>query len=203
MARLGTLLFLAFCLSWFLPLDSLGSPVQQRTKPPAPRPENPSRLEYAIGGGDGLQILVWKEPDFSGVFRVRFDGKITMPVVGDVSVSGLTPEQVARLLEGQLSRYIETPRVTVSISEANSARIYVIGRVAQQGSFPYTAPIRVVQALALAGGFQEFAKLSSIFVIREVKGKLIYYPVDYDDLVNRRRLDVNIPLLPGDTIVVP
>ncbi len=170
---------------------------------PANKTLNASPLIYAIGGGDVLQILVWKEPDFSGDFLVRFDGRITIPVVGDVMIAGRTPEQVSELLEEELGRYIETARVTVTISEANSARIFVIGKVAQQGSFPYIGPIRVVQALALAGGFQEFAKKDRIFVIRETQGNLIYFPVDYENLIDRRNLRVNIPLLPGDTIVVP
>ncbi len=179
------------------------SPSQASREQAAPRPGLSSSLEYAIGGGDVLQILVWKEPDFSGEFLVRFDGRITLPVVGDVKVGGQAPEEVGKLLEQELGRFIETARVTVSVSEANSARFFVIGKVAQQGSFPYIGPIRVVQALALAGGFQDFAKLNRIFVIREAQGNLIYFPVDYEALVNKRNLAVNIPLLPGDTIVVP
>lgn len=203
MARRWTFLFLTVGWIGFYPWHAWSSLAPQNPDQAAPSTRIAGKLEYTIGGGDLLRILVWKEPDFSGDYRVRFDGKITIPVVGDVSVSALTPEQVSRLLEGQLSRYIETPRVTVSIAEANSARFYVIGKVAQQGAFPYNAPIRVVQALAIAGGFQEFAKLDRIFVIRESNGKLIYFPVDYQDLVNRRKLEVNIPLMPGDTIVVP
>ena len=179
------------------------SPTESSRRQADPRPLNSTLLEYRIGGGDVLQILVWKEPDFSGDFLVRFDGRITLPVVGDVRVGGQTPEEVGKLMEEELGRFIETARVTVSILEANSARFFVIGKVAQQGSFPYLAPMRVVQALALAGGFQDFAKLDRIFVIREVQGNLIYFPVDYKDLVGQRNLRVNIPLLPGDTIVVP
>ena len=168
---------------------------------PADRNRPPS--DYRIGAGDVLRILTWKEADFSGQFSVRYDGKITVPFVGDIAVVGRTPEELGKQLEQQIGRFVESARVTVAIDQPNSARFFVLGKVAQQGAFPYIGPLRVVQALALAGGFQEFAKLDQIFLIREVNGALVYLPFNYDDLVSRRQLGGNVILLPGDTIVVP
>ena len=166
-----------------------------------PRQKRPEL--YIIGAGDVIHVLTWKEADFSGSFQVRYDGKITLPLVGDILAAGRTPEQLAENLEAQIGRLVELAQVTVSIEQANSAQFFVIGKVAQQGAFSYTGEIRVVQALALAGGFQEFAKLSQIFVIRETQGRLVYFPFNYDDLVGKRQLGGNMILLPGDTIVVP
>ena len=167
---------------------------------PDPRERGPDL--YVIGAGDVLQILTWKEPDFSGAFKVRYDGKLTLPLVGDVLAAGRSPEQLAEHLEAQIGRFVELAQVTVSIAEP-SAQFFVIGKVAKQGAFPYIGAIRVVQALALAGGFQEFAKLSRIFVIRETAGHMRYFPFNYDDLVGKRQLGGNMILLPGDTSVVP
>jgi polysaccharide export outer membrane protein len=177
--------------------------------PPRPRPsaalldKNRLPTEYNIGPGDVLRILTWKEPDFSGSFLVRFDGKITIPFVGDIAVAGRTPDALKGELEAKIGGFVELARVSVAIEQPNSARFFVLGKVATQGAFPYTGPVRVAQALALAGGFEEFAKLDQIFVIREVEGELIYFPFNYDDMVNRRQLGSNLVLQPGDTIVVP
>jgi len=168
---------------------------------PDPRMQAPTK--YVIGAGDVLQILTWKEVDFSGSFQVRYDGRITIPLVGDILVAGRTPEELSNQLEDAIGRFVEMARVTVAIEQPNSAQFFVLGKVAQQGAFPYTRPIRVAQALALAGGFQEFAKLDQIFVIRDVDGRLIYFPFNYDDFMDKRKLGGNMVLLPGDTIVVP
>ena len=169
----------------------------------APYPRLQAPTEYLIGAGDVLQILTWKEADFSGSFLVRYDGRITMALVGDILVAGRTPTQVGTQLEEAISRFVELARVTVAIEQPNSAQFFILGKVASQGAFPYTRPIRVAQALAIAGGFQEFAKLNQIFVIREVDGRLIYFPFNYDDFRDKRKLGGNMVLQPGDTIVVP
>jgi len=169
----------------------------------APSQDAGPSLAYTIGPGDLIHILVWKEPDFSGEFAVRFDGRITLPLLGDVLAAGKTPPKLSAELEQELRRFIEVPQVTTTIAQALSARYFVIGKVNSQGAFPYIGPIRAVQALALAGGFQEFASLSRIFIIREVNGTLTYLPVDYQQIESNRNLGPNIQLLSGDTIVVP
>jgi polysaccharide export outer membrane protein len=186
---------------FLLAIASIGAPTLALQ---SDRPDkNQSPNEYRIGPGDVLRILTWKEADFSGTFLVRFDGKITIPFVGDIAVSNRTPSELKGQLEETIGRFVEVARVSVAIEQPNSARFFVLGKVAQQGEFPYTGPIRLAQALALAGGFQEFAKLDQIFVIREVRGELIYFPFNYADFVNRRQLSGNMVLFPGDTIVVP
>ncbi len=144
-----------------------------------------------------LRILTWKEADFSGSFSVRYDGKITIPFVGDIDVAGRTPTELKGELEESIGKFVDVARVSVAIEEPNSARFFVLGKVAQQGALPYSGPLRIAQALALAGGFQEFAKLDQIFVIREVNGELIYFPFNYDDFVNRRQLTGNLILFPA------
>jgi polysaccharide export outer membrane protein len=176
-------------------------PKTRRTQPP-PRQASQSG-DYKIGPGDVLRILTWKEEDFSGSFPVRYDGKITIPFVGDIEVAGRTPTALKGELEENIGKFVDVARVSVAIEQPNSARFFVLGKVGQQGALPYTGPLRIAQALALAGGFEEFAKLEQIFVIREVNGELIYFPFNYNDFVNRRQLSGNLILLPGDTIVVP
>jgi polysaccharide export outer membrane protein len=147
---------------------------------------------------------VWKEPELSlKATTVRFDGKLTLPMVGDVSAAGRTPQELARELEVTLKRFIEVPQVTVAVTEARSARYFVLGKVGQQGAFPYLGPIRLVQALALAGGFQEFAKRDRVLVIRETNGKQSVLRVDYGRLESDGNVEANVLLLPGDTVVVP
>jgi polysaccharide export outer membrane protein len=195
-----TAAILSFCWSAF----SIQEPARPRpSASSSPLDKNRLPTEYHIGPGDILRILTWKEADFSGSFLVRFDGKITIPFVGDVAVVGRTPDELKVELEDKIGGFVDVARVSVAIEEPNSARFFVLGKVATQGAFPYTGPVRVAQALALAGGFEEFAKLDQIFVIREVEGELIYFPFNYDDMVNRRQLGSNLILLPGDTIVVP
>ncbi len=174
----------------------------QTQRPPPSRKGSPTG-EYKIGPGDVLRILTWKEEDFSGSFLVRYDGKITIPFVGDIDVGGRSPTELKSELEESIGRFVEVARVSVAVEDPKSARIFVLGKVSQQGAFRYEAPLRIAQALALAGGFQEFAKLEQIFVIREVNNELIYFPFNYTDFVDRRQLGGNIILLPGDTIVVP
>ncbi len=197
--RFGIALVVVLVLfGWF---RSSAFPKTRETQAPA-RTGSPTG-DYKIGAGDVLRILTWKEVDFSGSFPVRFDGKITIPFVGDLDVAGRTPTELKGELEASIGRFVDVARVSVAVEQPNSARFFVLGKVAQQGAFPYTGPLRVAQALALAGGFQEFAKLEQIFVIREVNGELIYFPFNYSDFVNRRQLTGNLVLLPGDTIVVP
>lgn len=159
--------------------------------------------DYRIGSGDVLSIMTYKEPEFSGSFQVRYDGKITMPLVGDIVAANRTPTQLSKQLEEQIGQFVELPRVTVAIATPQSAEYFVLGKVAKQGAFPYHRALRVAQALAIAGGFQEFAKKDDIVVIREVAGKQIHFSFNYDDFLGKKRLAGNLILLPGDTIVVP
>ena len=144
---------------------------------------------------------MWKEPDLTRDVTVRFDGMITVPLVGDVPAAGRTPAQLAETLTKGLERFIEIPRVTVGVSQANSARFYVVGQVSKSGEFPLPGTTTVLQALALAGGFKEFAKTESDR----------HRPQGPDgrprQLQAHRRREGRVPerrcWRPGDTIVVP
>lgn len=155
--------------------------------------------EYRIGAGDLLQVVVWKEPELSRDVPVRVDGRATLPLLGDVEATGRRPEELAAEIAQGLARYITAPQVTVGVSQA-AARVYVIGRVVRSGELPLTMPLTVVQALALSGGFQEFARTESILVVgrdRSVR------PFNYKRFEEGRDLENNVELRPGDTVVVP
>jgi len=159
--------------------------------------------EYVIGAGDNLNIQVWREPNLSGNFTVRPDGKITFPLLNDIKAEGLTPIQLKKVIETGLIKYISTPVVTVVIAAAASKNIFVLGKVNSPGKYPLTGPTTVLQALAEAGGLAEWAKGDEIVILRTENGKQKKIEFDYDDVSRGKHLEQNIFLKPGDTIVVP
>jgi len=183
----------------FVLFASGGLAAQEKATRPAER--NPSKaVGYSIGPADVLQVIVWKEPDLSREATVRFDGMITIPLLGDVQAAGRTPGQLAESLSAGLARYIESPRVTVGVSQANSARFYVVGQVTRSGEFPLAGHTTVLQGLALAGGFREFAKTESIVIVRRDQTVV---PVNYKRIADGKDVSQNVELSPGDTIVIP
>jgi polysaccharide export outer membrane protein len=184
------------------PKDSAGAAKSSRSDPANPQGVAPEG--YLIGAGDVLQIVVWREPDASVPdARVRVDGKISLPLVNDVTAGGLTPEELKQTLIEKLSQYINHPVVTVVPKEINSRRVYVSGCVSNEGPIPLIRPMTILQAINEAGGLGEWAKGSKIYVLRTVDGKQVKLPFDYDAVIKGKRLEQNIPLLPDDTIVVP
>ena len=164
-----------------------------------------ARQEYRIGPRDVLQITVWKQPELSvGDLVVRLDGKISLPLVDDVQADGLTPQELKAVLTERLSEYITAPHVTVVVREMNSKLIYVIGEVAREGPIVLRSDMRVLDALAVAGGFEEFAGRDRVKLIRERNGSgPVEFIFDYEEFVEGKNLEQNILLLPGDRIVVP
>ena len=166
--------------------------------------QNPSTARpapiYTIGPTDVLQVIVWREPELTRDVTVRFDGMITLPLVGDMQAAGRTPRQLADSLTDGLQRFMEAPRVSVGIAQANSARFYVVGQVTRSGEFPLTSDTRVLQGLALAGGFREFAKTDDIVIVRQDQSVL---QVNYKRIADGKDVSQNVALRPGDTIVVP
>jgi polysaccharide export outer membrane protein len=160
--------------------------------------------EYRIGAGDVLQIVVWKEPDASlpGAV-VRVDGKITVPLIGEVSVVGLTPTELKEFLAEKFSHYINNPVVTVDAREIRSRMVYMVGNVKKEGPIPLIRPMTVLQAIDEAGGLGEFARKKKIYVLRKTDGKQVKLPFDYNAVIKGQHLEQNIALLPDDTIVVP
>lgn len=173
---------------------------EAQERPAAEAPAPPAASAYTIGPADVLQVIVWKEPDLTQQVTVRFDGMITIPLVGDVNAAGRTPADLAQALARGFGRFIEAPRVTVGVSQANSARFYVVGQVVKSGDFPLGGRTTILQGLALAGGFKEFAKTDSIVIVRQDQ---TVFPVNYKRIADGKDVTQNVLLGPGDTIVVP
>jgi polysaccharide export outer membrane protein len=160
--------------------------------------------EYQIGAGDVVQVSVWGEQSASVPSAVvRPDGKISMPLLKEVAVSGLTPAQAEKTIAEQLDQFIKGANVTVVVSQINSKKIYLLGAVKKEGTISYTYRMTVMQALSEAGGLTDYAKRKKIYVIRMENGKEYRLPFDYNAVVKGERMETNIPLEPGDTIVVP
>jgi len=160
--------------------------------------------EYQIGAGDVLQVSVWGEQSASVPSAVvRPDGKISMPLLKEVAVSGLTPAQAEKSIAEQLDQFIKGANVTVVVSQINSKKIYLLGAVKKEGTISFTYRMTVMQALSEAGGLTDYAKRKKIYVIHIENGKEYRLPFDYDAVVKGERMETNIPLAPGDTIVVP
>jgi polysaccharide export outer membrane protein len=160
--------------------------------------------DYQIGSGDTLQVSVWKETDVSvPSVVVRPDGKITVPLIKEVEVSGMTPRQAEKVITEGLSKFITDPNVTVVVAAINSKKVYVIGGARREGPLPYTYGMSVIQALSEAGGLSDYAKRRKIYILRSENGREYRLDFNYDQVAKGERMDQNIMLLPGDTIVIP
>jgi len=208
------------CFLWFvfalfasslLPASSEPSQAAQAPQnAPSPSPSDDD-LAYKIGPGDILKVFVWKEPELSGELQVRFDGKVTVPLLGDVEASSRTPEQLAGEVAKAFRKFLAAPQVTVGVANSNNARFFVLGQVARPGDFPLKGRTTVLQGLALAGGLREFAKTDSIVIVRQDKGFFLpkgrpsetFITVNYKKLEGARDVGENVVLRPGDTILVP
>jgi polysaccharide biosynthesis/export protein len=159
---------------------------------------------YVIGNSDVLAITVWKEPDVSRSIPVRPDGKISLPLVGEIQATGRTPLQLEEEITAKLQTYINKPEVTVIVQEINSEKFNILGRVVKPGSYPLSGAATVLDAIAAAGGFQDFAKQKSIYVLRSnPAGGQSRMAFNYKDVVKGKHPEQNIKLEPRDTIVVP
>jgi polysaccharide export outer membrane protein len=159
---------------------------------------------YIVGVDDVLAISVWKEPDISRTVPVRSDGKISLPLAGEVQASGETPRQLEQQISSKLQSYISEPEVTVIVQEIRSQKFNILGQVSKPGSYLLTNSATVLDAIALAGGFRDFAKQKSIYVLRKGQnGEESRIPFNYKDVIKGKNPEQNIKLHPGDTIVVP
>jgi polysaccharide export outer membrane protein len=159
---------------------------------------------FVIGDDDVLAINVWKEPDVSRSIPVRSDGKISLPLAGEMQAAGLTPLALEREIASKLQSYISEPEVTVMVQQINSQKFNILGMVAKPGSFPLTNSATVLDAIALAGGFRDFAKKKSIYVLRRnADGSEARLPFNYNQVLKGQNSAQNIKLQPRDTIVVP
>lgn len=171
---------------------------------PASQPAAPPEMSpYYVAPGDVLRVAVWKEPELTTDVFVRLDGRITVPLVGDVKAAGRTTEELTNEIRTRLRAFLEVPQVTITVSQAVSTRFYVIGQVTTSGAFPLNSRVTIAQALALAGGFREFAKRDRVMLLRENRGERKAIPFNFRDLELGTNLDQNIVLESGDTIIVP
>lgn len=202
------LLLTAVCVVFSLNLWAQGG---ANTNPPASAaPESQSPVakphddSFVIGNDDVLAINVWKEPDISRAVPVRSDGKISLPLVGELQAAGQTPHQLEKAIAAKLQSYISEPEVTVIVQEIKSQKFNILGMVTRPGSYPLTNSMTVLDAVALAGGFRDFAKKKSIYVLRQnPKGDPIRLPFNYNDVIKGKNPSQNVKLEPGDTIYVP
>jgi len=172
--------------------------------PPPPDPDPASRAEYTIGVTDVLLISVYRNPEITVEVPVRMDGKISVPLIDEVQAEGETPLQLKQTISDGLSAYITSPDVTVIVREMNSRFVSVIGEVERENQLPLTHNLRVLEAIALAGGFTIFADKSDIRIVRwQPDGSEIEYRFDYNAYKRGRAPGSNFVLQPGDTIIVP
>jgi polysaccharide export outer membrane protein len=163
----------------------------------------PHDANFVIGNDDVLAINVWKEPDISRSIPVRSDGKISLPLVGEVQAAGQTPLALEKDIASKLKNYISEPEVTVMVQQVNSQKFNILGQVVRPGSYVIANSPTVLDAIALAGGFRDFAKQKAIYVLRQGASGESRIPVNYKDLIQGKNMAQNIKLQPGDTIIVP
>jgi polysaccharide export outer membrane protein len=163
-----------------------------------------SDSSYVIGADDVLSINVWKEPEVSRSVPVRSDGKISLPLVGELTAGGQTPLQLEQEITKRLQSYISEPEVTVIVQDSRSQKINILGMVVRPGSYLLTGSTTILDAIAIAGGFKDFAKQKSIYVLRAnadgTQQRLLF---NYKEVIKGKNPEQNIRLLPRDTVVVP
>lgn len=159
---------------------------------------------FIIGADDVLAINVWKETDISRSVPVRSDGKISLPLVGEIVAAGRTPLQLETEIASRLRSYITEPEVTVMVQQINSQKYNILGQVIKPGSYPLVATTTIVDAIANAGGFKDFAKKKGVYILRQSGGggesKISF---DYPDYIKGKNTKQNITLQPHDTVIVP
>jgi polysaccharide biosynthesis/export protein len=171
--------------------------------PRAGAPDAPATTPaaYRIGVDDQIQISVWREHDLSLSVVVRPDGVITMPLLNDIIVVGMTPKELADSLTEKLKPFVNEPQVTVSVQAIHSRKVYLIGNAGHQGVFELNDNKTAMELIAEAGGLTQFAKANGIYILRVVNGSEQRIPFRYKDAVSGKAQD--ILLMPGDKVVVP
>jgi polysaccharide export outer membrane protein len=154
---------------------------------------------YKVGPADILSVRVWDEPQFSGPVIVQENGKITLPLIGDLDAGGHTPVDIEEEITKSLTKYIVKPLVTVTVQEVGSRRYYMDGEIARPGEYPLVVPTTILEAISKAGGPAAFANAKKIYVLRGDKR----IPFNYKNVLKGKNLDTNILLKPGDHVVIP
>jgi polysaccharide biosynthesis/export protein len=159
---------------------------------------------YVIGNDDKLAISVWKEPDLTKSIPVRSDGKISLPLVGDIQAAGQTPLQLEAAISSRLKNYITVPEVTVIVEQINSKKYNILGQVGRPGAYPLTLSTTIMDAIAAAGGFKDFAKTKGVYILRQNSdGTQTRLNFNYKEFIKGKNLAQNVKIEPRDTIIVP
>jgi polysaccharide export outer membrane protein len=216
-ARRGLQLFFVFAVAFFGGLQSQVAACQQNggaTTPPgataspdstnylagSPRPDK----AYIIGADDILVINVWKETELTRTIPVRSDGRISLPLIGDIQAAGRTPMELEEDISARLKNFITNPQVAVIVQQINSQKFNILGQITKPGSYPLTAGTTIVDAIAVAGGFKDFAKKKGVYLLRQSSaGVEQRFNFNYDKFIKEKNTTQNIRLMPNDTIVVP
>jgi polysaccharide export outer membrane protein len=176
------------------------------TRTAAPATTQVSDADYLIGPGDSINIIVWRNPEVSMSVPVRPDGKITTPLVEDLQAAGKTSTQLARDIEKALAKFIQQPVVTVVVSSFTGMygeQIRVIGQAAKPQALPYRRDMSLMDVMIAVGGTTEFAAGNRASLIRNVDGKQQKFNVRIDDLIKDGDISANVPMRPGDILVIP
>jgi polysaccharide export outer membrane protein len=196
-----------WCIALIVVLISVPVYAQEAGVPEEVLPEAAETVadtgSYVIGPGDVLFVSVWKDDGLTRTVTVLPDGMIWFPLIDAVRAGGITVADFKKVMERKLARYVPDPVVSVSVEQANSMLIYIIGRVRNPGRFPVNANVTVLQALAIAAGLNEFAERDEIKIFRRQGDDLEIFHFDYDEVVKGERLEQNIVLQKGDVVVVP
>lgn len=159
---------------------------------------------FVIGNDDVLAISVWNEPNLSKSVPVRSDGKISLPLVGEMAAAGKTPLQLEQDITEKLKNFITTPQVNVTVEKVNSRKFNILGEVQKPGSYPLTASATIMDGIALAGGFRDFAKKAGVYILRKTAdGQETRLKFNYKDFIKGKDVAQNIRLEPNDTVIVP
>ncbi len=189
------------------PITPLGDtrPQQQQQRPAQVAPQSPGASApvdsstYKVGPSDILNVDVWHEPEFSGLYTVHSDGKITVKLVGELQAGNKTPNEIQDIVKTALAKYVLNPLVTVTVQDVISKRYYLDGQINRPGEYALASPTTVLEAISKAGGLQEFANNKKIYILRGDKR----IPFNYKEVIHGKRLEQNVQLEPGDHVVIP
>ncbi len=176
--------------------------------PPLASPPTVSEdaLEYRIGPGDSLSIFVWRNPEVSTSVTVRPDGRISVPLIDDLKAAGTTPSELSRAIERELSVYIQDPLVTVMVSGfvgQFDQQVRIVGEATRPQAIPYRADMTLLDAMIAVGGVTDFAAGNRASIVRKVNGEQKQFAIRIDDLIKDGDISANVPLMPGDIVIIP
>ena len=159
--------------------------------------------DFVLGAEDVIGVLFWREPDISGDVTVRPDGIITVPLLGEIKAAGMRPDALREHIQTAASKFLTDANVAIVVRQINSRKVFITGMVGTPGAYPLTGPRTVMQLIALAGGLAEYADAENITIMRQEAQKTQSFKFNYKDVSKGKKLEQNIALLPGDTVVVP